>query len=154
MIEVGLFGVFLNGFNENFVLFQIGKCGMWMDVMVVVSFVFNFEELMVVDKVGYVLVLQGEKFVMWLWVWMFVIFFSSDQLEVVKKFVVWVILKVYIEEVVKVEGWVNVLLGICILFYENLEYQQVVFFVKFMLDSIMFVDLKNLIMVQVFYIGM
>lgn len=37
----GLFGVSLNGFNENLMLIVFGKCVMWIDVMVVVGMFYN-----------------------------------------------------------------------------------------------------------------
>lgn len=154
MNEVGFLGYVINGFNENLLLFQQGKCGMWIDVMVVVFFVINLNDFIVVDYVGFVLVLDigFGKWFNWLWVWVLVILVGMQKVDVVKQFIEWVILKEYIEFVVVKEGWVNVFLGVCMLFYVNFEYQKVLF-VQMMLDSINVVDLNNLMVKLVLYVG-
>lgn len=102
--KYGLFGVSSNGFNENFVLFLGGKCGMWIDVIVVVGMVSSMKDFKVVDKVGFVnvFIVSILKGLYWLWIWVFVVLKLLKLLEVVKMFVVWVILKDYICVVVKV----------------------------------------------------
>lgn len=127
---------------------------MWIDVIVVVLFVINFNDLEVVDSVGFVLVFDNGlgKCLNWLWVWVFVILVGIQNVEVVKQFIEWLILKDYIELVVVNEGWVNVLLGVCILLYENLNYMEVLF-VQMMLDLILLVDLLNLIVNELLYVG-
>lgn len=65
----------------------------------------------------------------WLWVWMLVIFFSSKKLDVVMKFISWVMFKEYVLFVVEKKGWVNVFFGMWVLLYVNFDYMNVVLFV-------------------------
>lgn len=151
----GLFGVSLNGFNENLMLIVFGKCVMWIDVMVVVGMFYNKQQLQVVDKIGFVVVLVVVmlKGLYWLWVWVFVVLKMLKQQDVVCKFIVWVMLKQYIEMVGKDEGWVLVLLGMCMLMYKCVEYKVVVLFFDFVLKVIEMVDLNDLLLKKVLYMG-
>lgn len=155
MCKYGLLGVSFNGFNENLVLFFSGKCGMWVDVMVVVGMFYYGKDFKVVDKIVFVFFLQQviDKGLYWLWIWLLVVLKFFKLQDVVKKFVVWVIFKEYINLVVKDFGWVLVLLGMCNFIYVLVDYKKVLFFFDFVFDVIQIVDVNKLILKLVFYIG-
>ena len=153
MNEAGPPGASSNGFNENLALFQIGKCGMWIDATVAASFVSNPKDSTVADKVGYALAPEGEKPQMWLWAWTLAIPSSTDAPDAAKKFVAWATSKAYTEQVAAAEGWANVPPGTRTSLYENPAYLEAAPFAKPTLDSIMSADLANPTTVEVPYIG-
>lgn len=53
----------------------------------------------------------------------------------------------------KDEGWVLVLLGMCMLMYKCVEYKVVVLFFDFVLKVIEMVDLNDLLLKKVLYMG-
>lgn len=80
-----------NFFNEILVFYNEGKCGMWIDVIIVVFF-------LEVDGVVYVQFLNVGNLVgvNWFWVWVMVVLVGFLNVDVVKDFIEWVIFKEYV----------------------------------------------------------
>lgn len=137
--EAGPQGASSNGFNENLVLFQQGKCGMWMDASVAASFVSNPKDSKVADKVGFALspnVEGGDSRGNWLWAWTLAIPSSSTKSEAAQKFISWATDKAYLELVASKEGWANVPPGTRKSLYENPDYLKQAPFAAITLDAI------------------
>ena len=147
-------GASSNGFNENLVLFQQGRCGMWIDATVAASFVTNPKDSTVADHVGFALAPDNGlgKRGNWLWAWSLAIPAGTQNADAAKTFVEWATSKDYLALVASKEGWANVPPGTRTSLYNNPEYAKVPF-AKMTLDSINAADPKNPTVDPVPYVG-
>ena len=154
MDESGPAGYASNGFNENLLMFQQGKCGMWIDATVAASFVTNGEDSTVADKVGFALAPDTGlgKRSNWLWAWALAIPAGTQKEDAAKEFIEWATSKDYIDLVAENEGWANVPPGARKSLYENPEYQKVPF-AQMTLDSILSADPQNSTVDPTPYVG-
>ena len=147
-------GASSNGFNENLVLFQQGRCGMWIDATVAASFVTNPKDSTVADHVGFALAPDNGlgKRGNWLWAWSLAIPAGTQNADAAKTFVEWATSKDYLALVASKEGWANVPPGTRTSLYNNPEYAKVPF-AKMTLDSINAADPTNPTVDPVPYVG-
>jgi sorbitol/mannitol transport system substrate-binding protein len=145
----------LNGYNENLVLFQNGKCGIWIDATVAASPVTNTERSRIARSVGFALAPDNGlgKRSNWLWAWALAISAGSQQQEAAKKFVAWATSKEYIELVAEQEGWANAPPGTRASLYENPDYLAAAPFAEMTLASIQAADPDNPTVEEVPYTG-
>lgn len=138
MKESGPPGASSNGFNENLVLFNSGKCGMWIDATVAASFVTNPKESTVHDKVGFAIAPNAGlgKNAGWLWAWNLAVPAGSKKTDAAQKFIAWATSKDYTKLVAAKEGWANVPPGTRKSLYANPEYQKAAPFADLTLAAI------------------
>jgi len=142
-----------NGYNENLVLFQEGKCAIWIDATAAGQFVTNADSN-VADNVGFALAPDKGlgKRANWLWAWALAIPADSKNEAAAKKFVAWATSKQYLELVASKEGWSSVPPGTRASLYANPEYQKVPF-AKMTLASIQATDPNHPTVEEVPYTG-
>lgn len=145
MKESGPPGASANGFNENLVLFNSGKCGMWIDATVAASFVTNPKESTVADKVGFAIAPNAGlgKNAGWLWAWNLAIPAGSKKTDAAQKFVAWATSKDYTKLVAAKEGWANVPPGTRKSLYANPDYLKAAPFAELTLAAINAADPIN-----------
>lgn len=138
-------GASANGFNENLVLFNSGKCGMWIDATVAASFVTNPKESTVADKVGFAIAPNAGlgKNAGWLWAWNLAIPAGSKKTDAAQKFVAWATSKDYTKLVAAKEGWANVPPGTRKSLYANPDYLKAAPFAELTLAAINAADPIN-----------
>ena len=155
MKDAGPPGASSNGFNENLVLFQTGKCAMWIDATVAASFVTNPADSQVADRVGFALAPDTGlgKRGNWLWAWSLAIPAGSDNREAAETFIAWATSKSYLELVAEKEGWARVPPGTRISLYENPAYLEAAPFAEMTLASIEAADPTNPAVDPVPYVG-
>lgn len=154
MLEVGPPSAVSNGFNENLVLFQTGKCGIWIDATVAASFVLNTEDSAVADRVGFAMAPDNGlgRSSGWLWAWSLGIPSSSEKIDAAKRFVAWATSKEYIDLVVEKDGWESAPPGTRYSLYEQPEYAKLPF-ASFTFRSIQQADPDNPSVEPVPYMG-
>lgn len=155
MEESGPPGSSANGFNENLVLFQTGKCGIWIDATVAGAFVTNKDDSEVADKVGFALAPDHGlgKRGNWLWAWTLAVPSSSKKSDAAMKFISWATSKEYSALVAKKKGWAKVPPGTRTSLYNNAKYMDAAPFAQITLDSILSADPKNPTVKPVPYVG-
>ncbi len=138
MKDSGPPGASSNGFNENLVLFNSGKCGMWIDATVAASFVTNPKESTVHDKVGFAIAPNAGlgKNAGWLWAWNLAVPAGSKKTDAAQKFIAWATSKDYTKLVAAKEGWANVPPGTRKSLYANPDYQKAAPFAELTLSAI------------------
>lgn len=155
MKESGPPGASANGFNENLVLFQTGKCGIWIDATVAGAFVTNKKDSEVADEVGFALAPDNGlgKRGNWLWAWTLAIPSSSKKSDAAMKFISWATSKEYSALVAKTKGWAKVPPGTRASLYTNPDYMKAAPFAQITLDSIQSADPNNPTVEPVPYVG-
>ncbi|KJV09370.1 sugar ABC transporter substrate-binding protein [Elstera litoralis] len=145
MKESGPPGASANGFNENLVLFNSGKCGMWIDATVAASFVTNPKESTVSDKVGFAIAPNAGlgKNAGWLWAWNLAVPAGSKKTDAAQKFIAWATSKDYTKLVAAKEGWANVPPGTRKSLYANPDYLKAAPFAELTLAAINAADPIN-----------
>ena len=154
MEESGDPKAFLNGFSENYSLFQNGRCGIWIDVTSVATSVTGWKYSKIHEHVGFALVPDrglGRR-ANGLWTFNFAIPVSSKKIEAAKKFIEWATSKEYLALVGSKEGWGNVPQGTRMSLYENPEYNKFAF-ARITAESIKSTDLINPTIDPVPYVG-
>lgn len=138
-------GASANGFNENLVLFNSGKCGMWIDATVAASFVTNPKESTVADKVGFAIAPNAGlgKNAGWLWAWSLAVPSGSKKTDAAQKFIAWATSKDYTKLVAAKEGWANVPPGTRKSLYANPDYLKAAPFAELTLAAINAADPVN-----------
>lgn len=144
-----------NGFSETLVLFQRGKCAIWIDATVAASSVINPEASQVADKVGFALAPDAGlgKRSNWLWSWALAISAKSRHQDAARKFVAWATSQEYTGLVAQVDGWANVPPGTRMSLYENPAYLEAAPFAEMTLASIQAADPNHPVIDEVPYKG-
>lgn len=126
MEESGHPKAFLNGFSENFKLFQKGKCGIWIDTTAAAPSLTGWKYSKIHKDIGFALAPDKElgKRANGLWTLNLVIPVSSKKIEIAKKFIGWTTSKEYLALLGYKEGWGNVPPSARISLYENPEYAK------------------------------
>jgi len=155
MKDAGPPGASSNGANENNVLFNQGKCGIWVDTTVAASYVTNPNYSTVADKVGFALAPNNGlgKNAGWLWAWSFAIPAGSQKTDAAQKFIGWATSKDYLALVASKDGWANVPPGTRTSLYNNPDYQKAAPFAKIALASINSADPTHPTVKPVPYVG-
>lgn len=154
MEESGDPKAFLNGFYENLMLFQDGRCGIWIDVTGVAPSLIGWKYSKIYEHVGFALMPDKGmgKRANGLWTWNLAIPVSSKKTEAAKKFILWATSKEYLALVGAEEGWGNAPPGTRMSLYENPEYAKFSF-AQITADSINSADPINPAINAVPYIG-
>jgi sorbitol/mannitol transport system substrate-binding protein len=136
-------GVSANSFNETLALFNEGKCGMWVDATIAVSFIADPKQSKVADKVAFAQAPTAvtPKGANWLWSWNLAIPASSTKAAAAQTFVRWATSKDYVQLVAKEQGWAQVPTGTRKSTYANPEFQKVA---RFAVEEKKAIDTANL----------
>jgi sorbitol/mannitol transport system substrate-binding protein len=102
-----------NSFNEILALYNVGKCGMWIDATIAASFVSDPKQSKVADKVAFAQAPTAvtPKGANWLWAWALAIPAGTKNADAAQKFISWATSKEYILLVAKEQGWASVPTG-------------------------------------------
>lgn len=138
-------GASTNGYNENQVLFQSGKCAMWIDATSAAGRVFDPSQSEYADKVGFTAapIAEVDKGNAWFWAWSLAIPTSSEKTDVAKDFLAWATSQAYVELVGETKGWVAVPPGTRQSTYANPKYIEAAPFAETVLSSILAADPAN-----------
>ena len=128
----------LNGFNENRLLFSSGKCGIWIDATVAAGGLFDAQQSVISEHVGFAPAPAAitDKGASWIWTWAFAIPESSKNKQQAKQFITWATSKGYIEQVAHQHGWETIPPGTRKSTYQNSQYRAVAPFSEFVLKAI------------------
>ena len=142
MGQYGPPGASSNGYNENQVLFQQGKCAMWIDATSAAGRVFDPAQSEYADKVGFTAapVADTPKGNAWFWAWSLAVPKSSEKVDAAKAFIAWATSAEYIRLVGEEKGWVTLPPGTRTSTYELTEYQEAAPFAGTVLKSIQAAD--------------
>ena len=154
MKESGDPKAFLNGFDENFSLFQNGECGLWIDMTGATISLLSWKYSKIQEHVGFALVPDKGlgKRANGLWASNLAIPVSSKKIEAAKKFIRWATSKEYLSLVGFKKGWGNVPPGTRMSLYENPEYTKFPF-AQITAESLYSTDPTNPAIDPVPYIG-